>query len=132
MSTQPPRSPVAALVWGVVVPILLWACLCASLILVVPGYKRMFMDFGMRLPAGAEAVIDVSDWVANYWYILVLSIPFLFAPDVAIVLLLWHSGRRTLVRLWAGLMIALPIVLGVLVAMSICLTWTKLNEGLSK
>ncbi len=129
-TTQQSRPPIAPLVWGVGVPFLLWACLCAGLVFVVPAYKRTFMDFGMRLPAGAEATIAIADWVANYWYVLILSVPFLFAPDVVIVLLLWGSGHRTLGRLWSALMIAMPIVAAVLVAVSIYLPWAKLHEAL--
>jgi type IV pilus assembly protein PilC len=132
MTTQPSRTPVAALVWGVAVPFALWVGLCAGLVLVVPGYKKTFAEFGMRLPVATEFAIAVSDWVATYWYVLLLSPPFFVGADVAVILFLWRSGRRGLVWVWGGLMIALPIVATILVIIAISLAMTKLYEGLSK
>jgi type II secretory pathway component PulF len=132
MTTQPSRSPLAALVWGVAIPATLWVCYFAGLILVVPRYKKIFAEFNLRLPDLTIAVIAVTDWAVTYWYVLVLSLPFLLAPDVAVVLLLWRSGRRGLVWVWGGVMIALPLVAGLLVVVAIHLALTNLLEGLSK
>jgi hypothetical protein len=74
--------------------------------------------------------VGVADWIATYWYVLPLSLPFLVPLDCLIILGLWRSGSRGLAWLWAALMVALPIVAGVLVAMSIWLPLQKLNEAL--
>jgi type II secretory pathway component PulF len=132
MTTQPSRSPLVALIVGAAVPALLWGCLCVGLVLYVPRYKKIFADFALVLPGATVAVIAVSDWIANYWYVLLLSLPFLFAPDVLIILLLWRRGSSVLGRLWAGLMIVLPLLAAAVVVIALYLPLTKLYEGLSK
>ncbi len=132
MNTQPSRSPVPVLVAGVVIPTVLWTALLGGLVLVVPGYQKTFADFNMALPAATVAVIAVAHWVANYWYVLLISLPFLLAPDVVIVLLLGQLRSRTPSRLWSGLMIALPLLAAALVVIAIYLPLAKLQEALSK
>lgn len=132
MNTHPSRSPVAALVCGVAVPAVIWTCLVAGLILVVPGYKKTFADLGMQLPADAIVAIEVADWVTTYWYVLLIWLPFLAAADAAVVLLLWRSGRRGLCGLWCGLMIVLALLAVALAVVAIYLPLTRLQEQLSK
>jgi type IV pilus assembly protein PilC len=132
MTTRPSRPPVADLVIGVAIPALLWAVLLVGLVLVVPRFKRIFMDFGLALPAATQAVIAVSDWAAAYWYVLILSVPFLLAPDVAVVYWLARRPGRALSCLWFVLMIALPLLAMVLVFVAIYLPEAKLLEDLSK
>jgi type II secretory pathway component PulF len=132
MTARPSRTLVADVVLGVVVPAVLWACFFAGLILVVPGYKKNFTDFNLRLPDATLAVIAVADWAVNYWYVLVLSLPVFLAADVAVVVRLQRSGRRGLVGLWEGVMIALPLLAAALVFVAIHLAVTSLLEGLSK
>jgi type II secretory pathway component PulF len=132
MNTPPARSPVPALVVGVVVPTVLWLILFAGLLLLVPRYQKTFADFNMTLPTATEAVLAAARWVANYWYVLILWLPFFLVPDAAIVVLLWRRPSRGLGRLWSGLMIALPLLGIGLVVLAIYLPLMKLYEGLSK
>lgn len=37
---------------------------------IIPKFKEIFMDFGVELPAITEVLIDTSDWVVNYWYLI--------------------------------------------------------------
>jgi len=47
---------------------------------IIPKFKEIFNDFGVELPAITKVLIDMSDWVVNYWF-LIPTIP------VAMVLL---------------------------------------------
>jgi type II secretory pathway component PulF len=132
MNNHRSDSMASALIWGVGVPTFLWAIVVVGLIVIVPRYKKTFADFAVALPESTTATIAVSDWASTYWYILLLSLPFLLAPVVVILVLLRQWGRPRLSRLWIGLMIALPLVAGILVAIAIYLPLAKLNEGLSK
>jgi type II secretory pathway component PulF len=132
MTTAPSRWPVAALVWGVAVPAVIWTCLVAGLIFVVPGYKKTFADFGIQVPADTLVALEVTDWVTTYWYVLLIWLPFLAAADAAVVLLLWRSGRRGLCRLWCGLVVALALLAAALTVVAIYLPLTRLQEQLSK
>lgn len=42
---------------------------------IIPKFKEIFEDFGVELPVITEVLIQVSDWVVNYWY-LIPVIPF--------------------------------------------------------
>jgi len=132
MTIPPSRSPFPALIGGVAIPAVLWTCFFAGLILVVPSYKKTFADSALRLPDITIAAIAASDWATTYWYVLLLSLPFLIAAEVAVVLLLWRSGRRGLVWPWAGLMIALPLLATTLVVVAIHLALMSILEDLSK
>ena len=39
---------------------------------IIPKFKEIFADFGVELPAITEVLIDVSDWVVNYWWLIPL------------------------------------------------------------
>ncbi|MEE8185559.1 MAG: type II secretion system F family protein [Thermodesulfobacteriota bacterium] len=44
------------------------------LVFVVPIFEDMFSDFGKALPLPTQIVINLSDWLKSYWYILLLSL----------------------------------------------------------
>src|SRR5690606_16478289 len=37
---------------------------------IIPKFKEIFLDFGVELPAITEVLINLSDWVVNYWYLI--------------------------------------------------------------
>jgi hypothetical protein len=120
MIHRPIRSLFGPLVLGVVVPTVLWAVFLVGLVLVAFDARRRLPNFAdLNLPAGTRAAIAVADWVAVYWYILPLSLPFLLAPNVAVVLWLGRRPHRLLLWLWCGLMIALPLLAAVLAALAL-------------
>ena len=50
------------------------------LVKVVPAFDSMFKDFGAELPAFTKFVVMISEWMQEYWFILILSIGvFLYA-----------------------------------------------------
>lgn len=42
---------------------------------IIPKFKDIFIGFGVELPAITQLLIDMSDWVVNYWF-LIPMIPF--------------------------------------------------------
>jgi type IV pilus assembly protein PilC len=51
---------------------------------IIPKFKEIFADFGVDLPGPTVALIEISDWVVNYWY-LIPAIPIGFVIFVKIV-----------------------------------------------
>ena len=39
---------------------------------IIPKFKEIFADFGVELPKITEVLIDISDWVVNYWWLIPL------------------------------------------------------------
>ncbi|HEV3144380.1 MAG TPA: hypothetical protein VGZ47_10885, partial [Gemmataceae bacterium] len=73
---SPNRSPSSF--WAMVIlghDVLVWLFLPFQLLVTVPRNKRVFDDFGMKLPDLTIVVVDVSMWFADYWWIIFL--PFL-------------------------------------------------------
>lgn len=46
---------------------------------IVPKYKAIFNDFGLELPPLTQRFLNVADWFANYWFLVLpmISVPFL-------------------------------------------------------
>jgi type IV pilus assembly protein PilC len=42
------------------------------LVFVVPIFESMFADFGRALPLPTQIIINLSNWVKSYWYILII------------------------------------------------------------
>ncbi len=58
---------------SVVMSVALIICTCL-IIWVVPVFAGMFGGFGAELPAPTQALMNVSDFIKNYWYIVVAAI----------------------------------------------------------
>ena len=44
------------------------------LVKVVPSFDTMFQDFGAELPAFTQFVVGLSDWMQEYWLMMLLSV----------------------------------------------------------
>jgi hypothetical protein len=111
----PPRGP--GMVFLVIVgalAIVLWFALAYEIVLVLPRFEKLFAEFHMRLPWFTERVIYDAWW---------------FAPLCLLVVLFTCMGKRTR---WLGLLllIALPIVLGLLILTALYVPYTELVEAL--
>jgi type II secretory pathway component PulF len=135
MATDPP-SPRSALIAAAVTVIthgLLGMALLLVMVFILPGYKREFGYFQMKLPLFTERVVAVSDWLSAYWYVVVFAAFPLLAVDGAIVFLSWRRrGTRILGVLWVILVIALWLLVMTAVALAIGLPYLKLQESLSR
>jgi type IV pilus assembly protein PilC len=69
------RKVKGALVYPIVVVTVAVGILTFIMLKIVPQFKKMFEDFGSELPPMTQVLIDISNWVANYWY-LIPAIPF--------------------------------------------------------
>jgi hypothetical protein len=135
MTANPP-SPRSALITAAVTLFihgLLGLALVLAMILLVPGYKRLFRDYQMELPYLTVTVIEISDWFVAYWYVLVFAAFPLMALDGAIVFWCWsRKGTRVLGVLWIILWLILWLLLAVIVGFSLGLPHLKLMESLSR
>jgi type IV pilus assembly protein PilC len=69
------RKVKGAMVYPIVVVMVAVGILTFIMIKIVPQFKKIFDDFGSELPPMTQLLIDISNWVVNYWY-LIPAIPF--------------------------------------------------------
>src|SRR5881227_964284 len=93
----------SAMTYPVVVVCIAFAITTFLIVRVVPIFGEIFKDFGAKLPAPTQFLIDVSDFVRGEWYFLVVGIASVF------------FGVRTFIRstrgkqLWDRWKLKLPI-----------------------
>jgi type IV pilus assembly protein PilC len=71
------RKVKGAMVYPVVVVSVAVGILTFIMLKIVPQFKKMFDDFGTELPGMTQILIDISNWVAAYWWT-IPAIPFGF------------------------------------------------------
>ena len=71
------RKVKGAMVYPIVVVSVAVGILSFIMMKIVPQFKKIFDDFGSTLPPMTQILIDISNWVVNYWY-LIPAIPFGF------------------------------------------------------
>jgi type IV pilus assembly protein PilC len=64
----------SAMTYPVIVICIAMAITTFLIVKVVPIFGEIFQDFGSKLPAPTQFLIDVSDFMRGYWYYLVLGI----------------------------------------------------------
>jgi type IV pilus assembly protein PilC len=69
------RKVKGAMVYPVVVVCVAVGILTFIMLKIVPQFKKIFDDFGSELPAMTQILIDISNWIVAYWY-LIPAIPF--------------------------------------------------------
>jgi type IV pilus assembly protein PilC len=69
------RKVKGALVYPIVVVMVAVGILAFIMVKIVPQFKKIFDDFDSELPPMTQVLIDISNWVVNYWY-LIPAIPF--------------------------------------------------------
>jgi type II secretory pathway component PulF len=109
------------------------AAMIFILIAVVPRFKKTFADFGMKMPIGTEVLIDISDWMVAFWYLVPLALaPLLVADGAALYLLRRHDRTRILARVWFILILLLLMASCGAMVGAIFQPHMELMEGLSK
>ncbi len=64
------RKVKGALVYPITVVIFATCILVFIMLRIVPSFEKIFKDFGTNLPAVTRALIAVSHFVVNFWYLL--------------------------------------------------------------
>src|SRR5579864_3464733 len=64
----------SAMTYPVIVVSIAFAITTFLIVKVVPIFGEIFKDFGAKLPAPTQFLIDVSDFVRSEWYILILGV----------------------------------------------------------
>jgi type IV pilus assembly protein PilC len=121
------RRIIGAMVYPCVVILVAVLILCFIMIWIIPKFKRIFMDFGMTLPWLTLQLIAISDWVAQYWYILPLF-PVCWWLMIKLIRLN-KSGAYALDRLWLWSPIAGQIIEKTIVARTMRTLGTLVASG---
>jgi type II secretory pathway component PulF len=111
---------------------LLWIVVLGELLLMVPLFEAVFVDFRMRLPLVTDAIIVCSHWCGKYWYVLVIQVPMIAAGVAVPTWLIRHHWRKgPLGAVWCFAMLLLPAAVAFLVWFGCYLPYEKLLEGLA-
>ena len=121
------RRIIGAMVYPCVVILVAVLILCFIMIYIIPKFKKIFQDFGMKLPALTEALITISDWTAMYWYVLPLF-PLCWWLMIKLIRLN-RSGAYALDRLWLWSPIAGQIIEKTIVARTMRTLGTLVASG---
>lgn len=102
------RKVTGAMVYPLVVILVAVGILSFIMYFIVPKFKTIFADFGITLPGMTQFLIDMSDFVVDYWWSIPL-IPFMF---VILVKLIGKFRRGRFVIDWVKL--RLPVFGGII------------------
>jgi len=64
------RKIIGAMVYPAVVIMVAVGILTFIMVNIIPKFKKIFDEFGMKLPDATQILIDTSDWFADYWWTL--------------------------------------------------------------
>ncbi len=67
-----------AMIYPIVVALVAVAVVIVMLVKVIPSYTDMFNDLGTDLPAITKAVVAMSDFIMNFWFILAPAVVGIF------------------------------------------------------
>jgi type IV pilus assembly protein PilC len=62
------RKIIGAMVYPCVVITVAVGILIFIMVAIIPKFKKIFEEFGLKLPALTQFLIDVSTWCASYWW----------------------------------------------------------------
>ena len=132
---KPPRSESAALTAAVMASIhgIVWSAYFFFLGIIVPVHEKIFREFDMKLPWLTVWVLDISNWVVSYFYLLPFHVAVLLAVDGAVLYFLRRGSKAKILSwLWFVLIMALSIAVFALSVLAMQLPRLKLLEGLNK
>src|SRR5882724_3874442 len=132
------QAPLRSALWGAVVHVschlFLWLLFVAVLVFYVPSRQRIFVDFKFKVPDMTIQILDLSNWMTEYWFFLMpFLILILLIVDAPIYFLCRVRLRsRALSRLWSAFMILVPLAGLGITFLALLLPYLKVLEGLSK
>jgi type IV pilus assembly protein PilC len=115
------RKIVGAMVYPAVVIMVAVGILTFIMVSIIPKFKKIFDDFGMRLPWATEMLIKTSMWFADYWWVIPLF-PLCFFILVKLIRLS-RAGAYAVdrVKLW------IPLIGGILEKSTVARTMRTLG-----
>jgi hypothetical protein len=103
------------------------------LLLIVPKFKKIFEDFAMKLPWATELLIDISDWIVEFFPLFTLVMAVLLVGDgVVLHLLRRQENTRGLSKVWFILILLLLLLIVAVLVAACFLPLYELSIGLSK
>ncbi len=66
------RKIVGAMVYPAVVICVAVGILTFIMVAIIPKFKKIFDEFGLSLPQATKTLIEISDWMSSYWYVIPL------------------------------------------------------------
>src|SRR5947209_381329 len=121
------RKVIGAMVYPAVVITAAVGILIFIMVAIIPKFEKIFREFGLKLPALTQFLIDVSMWCATYWWSLPL-VPlgiWLFFKLVR----LSRAGNYALDRMWLWVPILGKIVEKTVVARTMPTPGTLVSSG---
>jgi type II secretory pathway component PulF len=113
--------------------VLPWVLVLFQLLLVVPRYKKLFDEFGLKVSGTVELILSMSGWVQKHVLFAFLVTFLLIGGTVGLAHYVQTTpvskSRRLIVLL---LVFAVPCVLFLLVWLGMFLTERKLAEGFQR
>ncbi len=102
------RKVIGAMIYPLVVILAAIGILCFIMIAIVPKFKEIFAAFEMKLPAMTQTLLDISDFMKNYFWIMPLVLIGWIVFCWLLRLMYW--GRYVLDWVW----LHVPIIGGIL------------------
>ena len=62
------KKIIGAMIYPAVVIFVAVAILIFIMVMIIPKFKKIFEEFGLQLPWATKTLINISNWMANYWY----------------------------------------------------------------
>lgn len=93
----------SAMTYPVIVVCIAFAITTFLIVQVVPVFGQIFADFGAKLPGPTQFLLDLSDFIRGYWYVLVAIFAGIFFGCRAFV------RTETGTKLWDQWKLKLPI-----------------------
>jgi type IV pilus assembly protein PilC len=121
------RKITGAMVYPIVVITVAVAILSFIMIWIIPKFDKIFKDFGMKLPALTQALIEVSRWFGNYYYVLPL-VPLSIWLMIKLIRLN-KSGAYALDRMYLWIPIIGPLIEKTIVARTMRTLGTLVGSG---
>ena len=97
----------------------------------VPAAKKTFNEYGVALPWVTQSVIRLSNWIADYWFVLAPVVLLAGAADFAVVAVLRARSKR-LSMLWVVLVSLVLTSFIAVTTVALELPKATLREGLNR
>lgn len=64
------RKVTSAMIYPIAVILVATLIVSGIMYFIIPKFKKIFADFGTKLPEITELLISMSDWVVQFWYLI--------------------------------------------------------------